>query len=124
MKKFVIIFLILISIFGVYGNSIGVTSENEYFFKINYELNNLQLYLTNGNEENVEKTLDVIRSYVYDYSKYLLLYDMYNEEVMNIVTFSAKAAKENNLEYIMMARTALINVYKKNFVVEQESNHS
>lgn len=123
MKKFLIIILVLVAVIGLYGASTAVTSENEYYVKINYELDNLKLYMEKGNELNAKNTVDRIREYVYGYAKYLIQYDIYNEEVMEIACFAAKAENENNLEYIMLARTALINVYKKNFKTE-ESNHS
>lgn len=113
----------MVAVMGLYSASTAVTSENEYYFKINYELNALRLYLENGYELSAKSTVIRIREYIYGYAKYLIQYDMYNEEVMEVARFAAKAEVENNVEYVMLARTALINVYKKNFKTE-ESNHS
>lgn len=113
----------LVAVMGLYGASIAVTSENEYYVKINYELDNLKLYIENGSELSAKNTVDRIREYVYGYAKYLIQYDLYDDEVMEINRFTAKAVNDNNVEYIMLARTALINMYKKNFN-EEESNHS
>lgn len=113
----------MVAVMGLYSVSTAVTSENEYYFKINYELNALRLYLENGYELSAKSTVIRIREYIYGYAKYLIQYDMYDEEVMEVARFAAKAEIENNVEYVMLARTALINVYKKNFKTEQ-SNHS
>lgn len=123
MKKFLIIILVLVAVMGLYGASTAVTSENEYYVKINYELDNLKLYIENGSELSAKNTVDRIRECVYGYARYLIQYDLYDDEVMEINRFTAKAINDNNVEYIMLARTALINMYKKNFN-EEESNHS
>lgn len=115
--------LIVISILGIYGITTAITSENEYYFKIEYELNNFEIYLKNDSQLNVEKSINRIREYVYNYAQYLTLYNMYNEKIMDIFNLVIKAKDENNLQYITQAKIILANIYRKEYILK-ESNHS
>lgn len=124
MKKFLIIVLMLfISVFGIYSNSIGDSIENGFYTKINYELNNLELYLKNNDEIAMVNTLERICDYVYDYARYLIENNLYNKEILEIITLVNQAVKQKDISYIEQARQTLNNFFIEKEVVDK-SNHS
>lgn len=122
MKKILFIFLIFVSVLGLFSFCIA-ESDHDYYNQINTELNILEANINIGDREYMYDTLNNIRTYCYDFAKYLALNNRYNERILDVSIFAAKAIELENVYYIEQARIALNDVLNGNFVII-EGNHS
>ena len=106
--------------------SVGAESEYDYYIQINTELNFLETGINMHDRDYMYDILGNIRTYVYDYARFLALNDRYNERILEISTLAAKAVELENVFYIEQARVILNEVMygKENILEQEQSNHS
>ena len=120
MKKFFIIFLVLVIMLGMFN---VVVAEDNYRDKIINKLDEIQSNIEDKNTDAAKANLMDLREYVYGYARELADHGEYNEQILNIIAFAAKAIEENNIEYIAEARK-ILDIIGKESIIEEQNNHS
>ena len=120
MKKILIIFLTLVLILGAISITIA---QNDYVTDISYKLDEIEKNIAQNNTDAAQANLAELRTYVYTWARELVKEGRYSEQVLDIITFAAKAIETDNIEYIEQARM-ILDIFNKNNIVIEKSNHS
>ena len=120
MKKFLIVFLTLVLILGAISTTIA---QNDYVIDINYRLNEIEKNIAQNNIDAAQANLAELRTYVYTWARDLVKEGRYSEQILDIITFAAKAIETGNVEYIGQARM-ILDIFNKNNIIIEKSNHS
>lgn len=120
MKKFLIVFLTLVLILGAISTTMA---QNDYVIDIGYKLNEIEKNIEQGNTDAAQANLTELRVYVYNWARELVKEGRYSEQLLDIITFAAKAIETDNVEYINQAHM-ILDIFNKNNIVIEKSNHS